>query len=101
MGTIVKSKKTQKLFSELDIKYNPKKRLQYCRTYTKKESYTKNIKEQWRSLADLTVLMLASPFIVIYQLYNAIQSLFSYTLVYTKRNLKEVNNDKQRIQTLK
>lgn len=91
MGMIVKSKKTQRLFSEININYNPKKRLQYCYTYPTKEGYINNIKDQCESLISTVSLMIISPFVVLYQLYKTIQSLFPYGLVYTKKNLKEDN----------
>ena len=89
MGMIVKSKKTQRLFEELNMKYNPKKRLQYCYTYSNKSGYINNIKDKWITLVDLMLSMIVAPFLVIYQLYKAIQSLLPYLLVYTKKNLKE------------
>ena len=91
MGTTVRSKKTQKLFVDINIKYNPKKRLQYCRTYPTQKGYISNIKNQWESLFALIITMIVSPFLILCQIYKMIQSLFPYSLVYTKKNLKEDN----------
>jgi len=93
MGMIVKSKKTQKLLVHINIKYNPNKKLQYCRTYSNKKGYISNIKNQWKSFFALNITIIVSPFLLLYQLYIVIQSLFPYSLVYTKKNLKEDNNE--------
>lgn len=98
--TIISSKRQQKLIKKFDIKYNPNKRLQYLTTFGNKEAYLNNIKEAFKTLGKYILFSLGSalavitfPFIFIWILICCIQSFIPYSLVYTKRKIKDNEND--------
>ncbi|MCY6957857.1 hypothetical protein [Clostridium brassicae] len=81
---LVKNKKTRDQLIEIEYGYNPNRFIQYCKTYPCKNGYYSNIKKRWRNFFYMILQLVITPFLVVFALYYAIQSLFPYCLVITK-----------------
>lgn len=85
---IIKTKKQVEILKKLDCAYKEGKWIQYCWTYSYKQAYIDNLKEQWKLLGQSLLMIILLPLAILQQLYRAIMSIPPYSLVITKKNLK-------------
>lgn len=85
--TVIKTIQQQKMLNKYRTKYNPNKKLQYV--FMSRKYYFRQIKEEFKLLFSSLIMLVITPLYIIWQIKNCIQSLFPYSLVYTKKHLKD------------
>ncbi len=91
--TIVKTIQQQRILKKIRIKYNPNKRIQYVFAFRDKGYYFKNIKETYLELFKIVLsvvgVIIIAPFLILVGIKQCLTSLLPYSLVYTKKYLKD------------
>lgn len=89
--TTIKTIQQQKMLKKYRTKYNPNKKLQYV--FMSRKYYFKHIKEEYIDLFKLILAVLgvtiSAPIIIIWRIKDCLLSLLPYSLVYTKKHLKD------------
>lgn len=85
--TIIKTIQRQAMVKRFGLKYNPNKRIQYV--LISRKYYLEHMKEEFKLLIVSILMFVVAPFYVIWQIKECIQSLIPYSLVYTRKHLKD------------
>jgi hypothetical protein len=93
--TIISTKQQQKTIKKLRLKYDPNKRVQYVTTFGNAKYYLKNIEDNFILLGAYIVLLPMSVFYILCAIKDCILSLLPYSLVYTRKKLKDKSNIKE------
>ncbi|APM39413.1 hypothetical protein [Clostridium kluyveri] len=91
--TIIKTTQQREMLRKFGIKYDPDKRIQYVFTLTNEGYYFKKIKETYIELFKLILsvagVIITAPFLIIWGIKECLTSLLPYSLVYTRKHLKD------------
>lgn len=87
--TIISTNQQQKTMKKLRLKYDPNKRIQYVNAFGNTGYYFKNIEDNFALLGAYIVLLPMSVFYILCAIKDSILSLLPYSLVYTRKKLKD------------